>query len=71
MPYAQPCATPNPQNVYALIGLLYFEIYRSLCYIRQNWAISTVVAHFLHTEGVTGSSPVSPIDLCQITSNLL
>lgn len=35
-----------------------------------------MVAHFLHTEGVTGSSPVSPIDLCeitlcQITSNLL
>ena len=24
-------------------------------------AISTVVAHFLHTEGVTGSNPVSPI----------
>ena len=26
-------------------------------------AISTVVAHFLHTEGVTGSNPVSPIDM--------
>jgi len=24
-------------------------------------AISTAVAHFLHTEGVTGSNPVSPI----------
>ena len=24
-------------------------------------AISTVVAHFLHTEGVTGSNPVSPM----------
>ena len=27
-------------------------------------AISTVVAHFLHTEGVTGSNPVSPIFKC-------
>ena len=26
-------------------------------------AISTVVAHFLHTEGVTGSNPVSPMKL--------
>ena len=33
----------------------------TLCYIQYSWAISTVVAHFLHTEGVTGSSPVSPI----------
>ena len=29
---------------------------------RHNRAISTAVAHFLHTEGVTGSNPVSPID---------
>ena|GEM_PF-3502429 len=31
------------------------------CYNEEPWAISTVVAHFLHTEGVTGSNPVSPI----------
>ena len=29
----------------------------------RSWAISTAVAHFLHTEGVTGSNPVSPIHL--------
>ena len=27
----------------------------------RSGAISTAVAHFLHTEGVTGSNPVSPI----------
>ena len=27
----------------------------------QHRAISTAVAHFLHTEGVTGSNPVSPM----------
>ena len=32
-----------------------------LCYIQYSRAISTGVAHFLHTEGVTGSNPVSPI----------
>jgi hypothetical protein len=36
-------------------------------------AISTVVAHFLHTEGVTGSNPVSPIgfSFCRGESILL
>lgn len=28
---------------------------------QSDRAISTGVAHFLHTEGVTGSNPVSPI----------
>ena len=30
-------------------------------YVGYLRAISTVVAHFLHTEGVTGSNPVLPI----------
>jgi hypothetical protein len=34
-------------------------------YYGKSRAISTVVAHFLHTEGVTGSNPVSPI--CRIS----
>lgn len=34
--------------------------------ILKIWAISTVVAHFLHTEGVTGSNPVSPIRVSAI-----
>jgi hypothetical protein len=29
---------------------------------QRKRAISTAVAHFLHTEGVTGSNPVSPIN---------
>ena len=33
-------------------------------------AISTVVAHFLHTEGVTGSNPVSPIEKALIDCKL-
>lgn len=33
----------------------------SVCYDSYLRAISTVVAHFLHTEGVTGSNPVLPI----------
>lgn len=33
----------------------------SVCYDDYLRAISTVVAHFLHTEGVTGSNPVLPI----------
>ena len=32
-----------------------------VCYVNSLRAISTVVAHFLHTEGVTGSNPVLPI----------
>ncbi len=35
-----------------------FDLVWYLSYLR---AISTVVAHFLHTEGVTGSNPVLPI----------
>ncbi len=27
---------------------------------RGGWAVSSVVEHFVHTEGVTGSSPVPP-----------
>lgn len=30
--------------------------------VLRDRAISTGVAHFLHTEGVTGSNPVSPIN---------
>ena len=41
-----------------------------LCYISAR-AISTVVAHFLHTEGVTGSNPVSPIDLKTLETEAL
>ena len=33
-------------------------------------AISTAVAHFLHTEGVTGSNPVSPISYFIIIANV-
>jgi hypothetical protein len=26
-----------------------------------RWAVGSVVEHFVHTEGVTGSNPVSPM----------
>ena len=41
----------------------------SVCYDSYLRAISTVVAHFLHTEGVTGSNPVLPILLSCILTN--
>ena len=31
--------------------------------VKGQRAISTVVARFLHTEEVTGSNPVSPIEI--------
>ena len=36
-------------------------------YVDDLRAISTVVAHFLHTEGVTGSNPVLPIKNFKVT----
>ena len=34
-------------------------------FVAKIWVISAAEAHFLHTEGVTGSNPVSPTMIIQ------
>ena len=42
------------------VSVIYASV-AAAAWAAAKWAISTAVAHFLHTEGVTGSNPVSPI----------
>jgi hypothetical protein len=54
----------SPENWLTVPPMVYNQFQpRMNCTNSESYkrAISTVVAHFLHTEGVTGSNPVSPI----------